>query len=220
MSDRLSPERESEIIERWVPVPIGEKPSFTVTGSSRPGTVLVAVHHAREDVRAFAAELAAVRAERDEARAELAKYVGHEPSISEEMSYLNRCLNAVRAVCDGAEKQATRWEQPLPVPEWVEQVRQAADGVGPEAEPLVVRRVDMVLEPARFDGETETLVACVAETGRPVALLLDDAERARLAENLRFQPEHFGSCHVNTSGHRMVDGHCLYCSKSVQEVAR
>ncbi|MFC5802742.1 hypothetical protein [Streptomyces formicae] len=61
-------------------------------------------------------------------RAELAKYVGKEPTVVEEMAYLNRCLNAVHDVCDAAEKQATRWEQPLPVPEWVATVREAATG--------------------------------------------------------------------------------------------
>lgn len=63
-----------------------------------------------------------------ELKAELAKYVGKEPTVADEMAYLQRCLNDVREVCDQAEKQATRWEQPLPVPEWVATVREAADG--------------------------------------------------------------------------------------------
>ncbi|MGW2223891.1 hypothetical protein [Streptomyces formicae] len=88
--------------------------------------------HAREDVPALLAELAAVRAERDEARAELAKYVGHEPTAAEEMAFLNRCLDDVHAVCDEAEEGSLRWENPLPVPEWVAVVREAADGVRPE----------------------------------------------------------------------------------------
>ncbi|MFE6903836.1 hypothetical protein ACFVFJ_44645 [Streptomyces sp. NPDC057717] len=71
------------------------------------------------------AELAAVRAE-------LAKYVGKEPTIAEEMEHLGRCLNAVYDLCDKAEKQAGRWEHPLPVPAWVEQVRAAADGDRPD----------------------------------------------------------------------------------------
>jgi hypothetical protein len=68
----------------------------------------------------------------DRLRAELAKYVGKEPTIAEEMAYLNRCLNAVHDVCDEAEKQATRWEHPLPVPEWVSTVREAASGERPD----------------------------------------------------------------------------------------
>lgn len=60
--------------------------------------------------------------------AELDKYVGKEPTRDEEMQYLTSCLDAVLAVCDAAEKQATRWENPLPVPEWVETVRKAAEG--------------------------------------------------------------------------------------------
>lgn len=70
--------------------------------------------------------------ERDERvtnlEATLERYVGQEPTVAEEMAYLNRCLNTVRDVCDTAEKQATRWEQPLPVPEWVAAVRHAAGG--------------------------------------------------------------------------------------------
>lgn len=61
-------------------------------------------------------------------RAELEKYVGKEPTLRDEMAYLNRCLNAVFEVCREAETQATRWEDPLPVPEWVSLVRSAAAG--------------------------------------------------------------------------------------------
>lgn len=67
-----------------------------------------------------------------ELEAELAKYVGKEPTIADEMAYLRRCLNAVYEACDQAEKQATLREQPLPVPEWVDVVRQAADGERPD----------------------------------------------------------------------------------------
>ncbi|MER7806117.1 hypothetical protein [Streptomyces sp900116325] len=67
-----------------------------------------------------------------ELETELAKYVGKEPTVVDEMAYLKRCLNAVYDVCDQAEKQATRWEQPLPVPEWVGIVREAADGERPD----------------------------------------------------------------------------------------
>ncbi|MFB6776557.1 hypothetical protein ACFCX0_03800 [Streptomyces sp. NPDC056352] len=67
-----------------------------------------------------------------ELETELAKYVGKEPTIADEMAYLQRCLNDVYEVCDQAEKQATRWEQPLPVPEWVATVREAADGERPD----------------------------------------------------------------------------------------
>jgi hypothetical protein len=46
----------------------------------------------------------------EQLRAELAKYVGAEPTIAEEMAYLSRCFHAVHDVCDEAERQATRWE--------------------------------------------------------------------------------------------------------------
>lgn len=88
-------------------------------------------------------ELSAALAENERLRAELAKYVGHEPTIAEEMAYLRRCLDAVHDLCNAAEMQATRWEQPLPVPEWVALVRNAADGVtdaAPALPPAAVPR--------------------------------------------------------------------------------
>ncbi len=45
----------------------------------------------------------------------------------------NDRLNAVTDLCDAAEKQATRWEHPLPVPEWVTVVRHAIDPAAPVA---------------------------------------------------------------------------------------
>ncbi|MGW3321081.1 hypothetical protein [Streptomyces virginiae] len=68
----------------------------------------------------------------------LAKYEGHEPTVDEEMAYLNRCLNAVMDVCDKAESGANRWENPLPVPEWVATVRAAAHGNVTDDEPAGV----------------------------------------------------------------------------------
>lgn len=91
---------------------------------------LRAERHSTNETLNDAAE--ALRVQRDriaELEAERRKYVGVEPTVAEEMTYMNRCLNAVYAVCDAAEKQATRWEQPLPVPEWVALVRNAADGL-------------------------------------------------------------------------------------------
>lgn len=49
------------------------------------------------------------------------------------------------------------------------------------AEPIVVRRFDVSIEPALEDENPELLVCCVAEDGRPVALLLDAEARAKLA---------------------------------------
>ncbi|MFB6512893.1 hypothetical protein ACFCW4_02805 [Streptomyces virginiae] len=48
-------------------------------------------------------------------------------------------------------------------------------------EPLIVRRFDTSIEPDRESGETEMVVCAIAEDGRPVALLLDDETRAKLA---------------------------------------
>ncbi|MFE7954435.1 hypothetical protein [Streptomyces sp. NPDC057413] len=195
MTDRLSPEREAEIAARAeaaTPGPWEEHPKygshfFAYLGGSYlrgVGTLnfgegdgadadRALTVNAQTDITALLAELAAVRAERDQAHddmiganlarweeeqdnarlrlalksaqrgrrqmrarvaeleAELAKYVGQEPTIAEEMAYLSRCLDAVHEVCDDAEKQATRWENPLPVPEWVARVRAAADGLEP-----------------------------------------------------------------------------------------
>lgn len=105
---RLSPEREAEIRD------------YIATCTNWSLDAIAA--------RDLLAELAAVRAERDQAQVELTKYVGKEPTIAEEMDYLARCLTAVEDVCSSAEKQATRRENPLPVPEWVEHVRVAARG--------------------------------------------------------------------------------------------
>ncbi|MFD5910306.1 hypothetical protein ACFWHL_16465 [Streptomyces massasporeus] len=94
---------------------------------------LRAERHTTNEALSDAAE--ALRANRDhlsQLEAELAKYVGAEPTIAEEMEYLSGCLNAVRDLCDATEKQATRWENPLPVPDWVEQVRTATDGLRPD----------------------------------------------------------------------------------------
>ena len=76
----------------------------------------------------------AVELENENARLtdELNKYVGKEPTVAEEMQHLNRCLNAVYDLCEQAKKNAGRWENPLPVPEWVDAVEQAADGQRPD----------------------------------------------------------------------------------------
>lgn len=68
-------------------------------------------------------------AENKRLREELAKYVGKEPTIAEEMQYLSDCLHAVHDLCNRVEAFAEQAGQP--VPEWVEQVRTAADGTRP-----------------------------------------------------------------------------------------
>jgi CO dehydrogenase/acetyl-CoA synthase alpha subunit len=47
--------------------------------------------HARQDVPALLAEV-------EHLKAELAKHVGQEPTVAEEMAYLRRCLDAVDAL--------------------------------------------------------------------------------------------------------------------------
>lgn len=82
-----------------------------------------------EQARSIAVEL-----ENENARltAELAKYDGKEPTVAEEMQHLNRCLTAVYDLCEETKQGARRWENPLPVPEWVAAVEKAADGDRPD----------------------------------------------------------------------------------------
>lgn len=76
------------------------------------------------------ADAAAVVARmRDTLVGELAKYVGAEPTIAEEMAYLSECLNAVHDLCTRA--QAFADQDGRSVPEWIEQVRGAASGMRP-----------------------------------------------------------------------------------------
>ncbi|GHH29946.1 hypothetical protein [Streptomyces rubradiris] len=91
---------------------------------------LEAERHATNEALSEAAE--SLREHRDriaELEKERARYVGAEPTIAEELTYLSRCLDAVLDLCEKAEKQATRWENPLPMPEWVAEVRAAAEGM-------------------------------------------------------------------------------------------
>ncbi|MEV6833532.1 hypothetical protein AB0N17_03210 [Streptomyces sp. NPDC051133] len=90
-------------------------------GEERP--VLWSVYNAMHN-RAATAEARVAELER-----ERAKYVGKEPTIAEEMAYLSRCIDSILDLCTKAEEQAGRWEQPLPVPEWVAEVRKAAEGL-------------------------------------------------------------------------------------------
>lgn len=61
---------------------------------------------------------------------------------------------------------------------------------------------------ARLHAENET------RTVRREAAAL----KARIPElEKASEPEHFGSCHVNVDGHRLVNGHCLYCAKTAAE---
>ncbi|MYR36300.1 hypothetical protein GTX14_04425 [Streptomyces sp. SID4944] len=77
-------------------------------------------------------ELRNAQARITELEAELERYVGREPTVRDEMAYLQRCLNSVLERCDQAAAQAVRWENPLPVPEWVIAVREAASGERPD----------------------------------------------------------------------------------------
>jgi hypothetical protein len=124
-----------------------------------------------------------LRARITELEAERAKYVGVEPTIAEEMAYLSRCLDAVHEACDRAVRQATRWEHPLPIPEWVDTVRQAADGA---TEPLGTRPAlpwAHVMDDADLGMFLDDLVSAAlgrwrSEPDLPLRTVLADIEKA------------------------------------------
>ncbi|MEI5032482.1 hypothetical protein RB201_04585 [Streptomyces sp. S1A(2023)] len=76
-----------------------------------------------------------------ELEAQLERYVGKEPTVRDEMAHLQRCLNSVLELCDQAAIQATRREDPLPVPEWVIAVREGATGERPDSPADKRRRI-------------------------------------------------------------------------------
>lgn len=119
-----------------------------------------------------------------DAEAELERYVGKEPTVAEEMEHLSRCLNAVYDLCDEAKRGAGRWENPLPVPEWVAAVEQAADGDRPTDTTPLVLRWDRLVMHSNGSEDDSTIVACTTEHGRPAALFLDDEHREALGMQL------------------------------------
>ncbi|MEU1787042.1 hypothetical protein ABZ553_14450 [Streptomyces sparsogenes] len=100
---------------------------------------------------------------------ELAKYVGKEPTIAEEMQHLNRCLNAVYDLCEQTKKGASRWENPLPVPEWVTAVEEAADGQRPDNPDDKRRRI-------YIDGKGRAWISvCTGEDGTEYVVEVEEA---------------------------------------------
>ncbi|GGS41148.1 hypothetical protein F2B00_03200 [Streptomyces parvus] len=79
--------------------------------------------------------------ENAELEAQLEKYVGKEPTVRDEMAYLQRCLNSVLEVCDQAASQAILRKNPRPVPEWAVAVREAATGERPDSPADKRRRI-------------------------------------------------------------------------------
>lgn len=85
-----------------------------------------------EDVPALLAEVERLKAELD---GERENYAAYRTGAEGAKGMLARRIDAVTDLCDGAEQQARRWENPLPVPEWVERVRAAATGEQPAPRP-------------------------------------------------------------------------------------
>jgi hypothetical protein len=107
-------------------------------------------------------KVGALQAKVAELEAELEKYVGKEPTVRDEMAYLQRSLNAVLELCDSAAAQAARWENPLPVPELVSAVRQAAEGQRPESPNDKRRRIYL-------DGKGNAWLSLTKDTVGPLA---------------------------------------------------
>lgn len=86
----------------------------------------------------------------------------HEAELGQlraELEQTRQQIAAVLAVCDAAEHQATRWEHPLPVPDWVTTVRYAA--VQPTTWP--VRACGC---PSRFERHADGCPTIAAEATR------------------------------------------------------
>ncbi|MGW2721346.1 hypothetical protein [Streptomyces sp. NPDC001492] len=105
--------------------------------------------NAREDIRALLAELSAVRAERDEAREALAfleratlpelrrtvqHHIDGKQRWRERAESAEARISAVLDICDREQRNAMRWENPIPVPDWVAPVQRAALGDDKQAE--------------------------------------------------------------------------------------
>ena len=88
------------------------------------------VERVETENRADAAEAVArqYERERDAARAEVERLRAHYEAALSAANTHGAAVARVRAVCDRHERGALRWEHPLPVPEWIADVRRALDG--------------------------------------------------------------------------------------------
>ena len=186
MTDRLSPEREAETRKHIAELIY---PTYGQRDTERTLAIADAVMPA---VRAaLLAELAAVRAERDQARQRVAEL--EKAAIEGRAALGSLCydLEDPGTAALGALyllTQATTWTEDGP--------DFASDALA-QHDAKVIRKAAEVLEAADRDEDTVNLLYLLADGG-----------------------EHFGSCHVNATGHRIVNGHCLYCSKTAEEASR
>ncbi|WP_439947225.1 hypothetical protein [Streptomyces sp. BBFR109] len=135
------------------------------------------VNPPRSEVDAMRARIAGLEAERK-------KYVGTEPTIAEEVAYLSRCVDSVLDLCQKAEQQAGRWEQPFPVPEWVPAVRAAAEGLVPrETYPPALPWAALMDDEDLQDFLTE-LASMATESADPTAALAKVEETCGLWRTL------------------------------------
>jgi hypothetical protein len=110
MSARLSPQREAEIGAR-----AGHLYEYSTSHDIEWDAL------AGEDVPALLAELAATREE-------LAGQKRATERWRERAEKAEERLSAVLDICDREQRNAIRWENPIPVPEWVAPVQRAALG--------------------------------------------------------------------------------------------
>jgi hypothetical protein len=80
------------------------------------------------DVPQLVAEVRRLRIEAEKARAQIANYQPVLAEVDAHKGQLTNRLNAVLDICDREQRNAMRWENPIPVPDWVAPVQRAALG--------------------------------------------------------------------------------------------
>ncbi|MFE2712282.1 hypothetical protein ACFXKI_09895 [Streptomyces mirabilis] len=116
------------------------------------------------------------KTQRDEARTELAKYVGHEPTIAEEMAYVSNCLDAVYALCHETKTSGALGVTP-------EAVEQAASGEWTAATPRPALPWAHVMDDSELGLFLDDLVSAAMGRWRsdpdlPARTVLADIEKA------------------------------------------
>lgn len=79
---------------------------------------------------------------------------------------------------------------------------------------LTVERLAEIKSLLRYETSISFHSARAKES---MLLLVAEVERLRAELEAASEPQHFGLCHTNVRGHRLVNGHCLYCGMSAEE---
>ncbi|WP_405747682.1 hypothetical protein [Streptomyces canus] len=151
MTNRLSPEREAEIAEESPAVAAMVR--FAETTGAIEGDDLKGLYRIATDLyaelNAARAELAAVRKELErrtedvafleratlpELRRTIEHHKDGKQRWRDRAEKAEARLSAVLDLCDREQRNAIRWENPVPVPDWVAAVQRAALGDGKRTE--------------------------------------------------------------------------------------